>query len=213
MTTFNIKLIAIITMVIDHIGLFFFPNIIELRMIGRLSFPLFAWLIANGAYYTHNIKKYLMRILLLAFVSQIPYTLANRHADPSFSNLNILFTLSLGLLAITVISKYKNKPLWLLSVILCAAAADMLRTDYGVFGVLSIVAFYLFFNNMKYLILSQALIFLLPMKYLFGPVESLGLFSLIFIMLYNKKEGPKTKYLFYIFYPLQYLVIYLIQIH
>src|SRR5205085_4973530 len=97
MTTFQIKLIAIIAMVIDHIGLFFFPHILLLRIIGRLAFPLFAWLIANGAHHSKNPTKYLTRLFLFALLAQIPFILINRLIDPSFWELNVLFTLFLGL--------------------------------------------------------------------------------------------------------------------
>src|SRR3989344_960795 len=100
MTAFHIKLIAIITMVIDHVGLYFFPDLLILRIIGRLSFPLFAWLIANGVHYSHNAKAYLTRIFLFALLSQLPYLLVNRQIDPRFAGLNIFFTLFLGLCAI-----------------------------------------------------------------------------------------------------------------
>ena len=217
MTAFDIKLIAIVTMVIDHIGLFFFPNVLELRMIGRLAFPLFAWLIANGAYHTHNIKIYLVRLLALALISQVPFSLANHYRDSSYVGLNVLFTLCLGLIAIIIIKKIKYKLVWIFGVLLCALTASFLNTDYGAMGVFSIVAFYIFFNNTKHLLLSQFIIYVIPyfdaLQQLYWPglIELLGLFSLIFIYFYNKKEGPKTKYLFYIFYPIQYVVIYLLQ--
>src|SRR5882724_7582394 len=99
MTAFTIKIIAIITMIIDHIGLFFFPTVPELRLIGRLSFPLFAWLIANGAYHTHNIRLYLKRLVICAIVSQVPFIMVNKHLDSDIWLLNVVFTLSIGLVA------------------------------------------------------------------------------------------------------------------
>jgi hypothetical protein len=218
MTAFKIKLIAILTMAIDHIGLFFFPDQIAFRVVGRLAFPLFAWLIANGAYHTRNIHAYLLRILCLAIVSQIPFMLANRHLDPHFSSLNVLFTLSLGLAAILVIKQTQYKILHVLTVMVCALAANFFSTDYGAMGVLAIIVFYAFFKNIKLLIISSVLLFTIPyleaIKQLNfrGYIEVIGLFSLFFIALYNQKEGRKMKYLFYFFYPLQYVVIYIVQL-
>lgn len=218
MTAFTIKLIAIITMVIDHIGLFFFPDLIWFRVVGRLAFPLFAWLIANGAYHTHNIKAYLARIFILACISQIPFLLANRQMDPQFSNLNVLFTLSLGLAAIIFIKKVKSPLFSLFIAAGFALAANLLNTDYGAMGVFSIIAFYVFFKNIKYLLLSEILIFTIPyigaleQLDLRGSIEVVGIFSLIIIAFYNQKEGRKMKYLFYLFYPVQYILIYLAQI-
>ena len=202
MTAYTIKLLAIITMVIDHIGLFFFPHLIFLRIIGRLSFPLFAWLIANGAYYTHDIKAYLTRILIFALISQIPFAIANHLLSPSLWYLNVLFTLFLGLLATSIIKRNPNKLVWLITTILCSFVAFFLNTEYGIVGVLSIISFYLFFNNIKYLVLSQIVIFISPyilliwLTYYYhlqlpsvinAYIEPLGLLSLILIFLYARR--------------------------
>jgi len=108
MSAFQIKLLALITMVIDHVGVFLFPDIQLLRMIGRISFPLFAWLIANGAMHTKNINNYLKRLLMFAIISQIPFILAMRLVEPNFWELNILFTLAIGLMAILLFQKIDN---------------------------------------------------------------------------------------------------------
>src|SRR6266702_2418964 len=102
MNTFTIKVIAVGLMVIDHVGVFFFPDISLLRIIGRGAFPLFAWLIANGVYHTSNINNYLNRLLFFAVISQVPYLLANRQIDFFFTQYNVLFTLFLGLLTIKI---------------------------------------------------------------------------------------------------------------
>jgi hypothetical protein len=214
MNAFAIKLFAIILMVIDHIGLFFFPQVFLFRVIGRLSFPLFAWLIANGAHHTHNIRSYIMRVFAFALLSQIPFLLANRLINPSFSMLNVLFTLGLGLTAIFVMQQTKNKSVWVFGTAVAAGLGHAINVDYGFFGVLSVVAFYLFFQNLPLMLLSQSIIFLSPFFFMMGYktnfLEPLALFSLLIIVWYNKREGPKVKYLFYIFYPLQYVIIYLL---
>ena len=84
MTSFQIKLLAIITMVIDHVGLFFFPHLQIFHIIGRLAFPLFAWLIAKGAKYTENINHYLFRLFVFALLSQVQYIMTYCLVDPSF---------------------------------------------------------------------------------------------------------------------------------
>jgi hypothetical protein len=216
MTAFHIKLFAIIFMIIDHIGLFFFPHMIAFRIFGRISFPLFAWLIANGARHTSNPKAYLVRIFLFALIAEVPYWLANQFLDFPFANLNVLFTLGLGLTAIIFIKKTENRQMWLLIAVICAAIAQLLHSDYGAFGVLTTVSFYLFFNNLKYMIIAQLILFLFPYfllsEYRQGSIQPLGLAALFFIALYNNKEGAKAKYLFYIFYPAQYVVIYLLKV-
>lgn len=226
MTAFKIKLIAIITMVIDHIGIFFFPDSVFLRMLGRLSFPLFAFLIANGAHHTRDINSYLKRIFIFALISQVPFYLAYHAIDPSFWRLNILFTFFLGLCAILVFQKTSDKRFWLLAVLGCSLAAYFLRAEYSVQGVLAVIFFYLFYQKFSYLLVAQSLLFIAPglIQIIYGLIrlatpggniirfnlEPLGLLSLVFIAFYNHKRGPKMQYLFYVFYPLQFLVYYLV---
>ncbi len=228
MTTFTIKIIAIITMIIDHVGLFFFPHILLFRAVGRLSFPLFAWLIANGAIHTRNINNYAIRLFLLALISQIPFLYANLQENPSFEGLNVVFTLFLGLCVITVMKQSSRKVIWVLATIGALVLSDVLRTDYGAAGILTIISYYLFYNKLNKMILAQVVILFffpyvtiffeasrhidLSFYYLDSFYEFLGLFSLIFIAKYNKKKGHQARYLFYSFYPLQYVVILIMQL-
>jgi hypothetical protein len=212
MNTFQIKVIALVAMTIDHMGLFLFPQFIIFRIIGRLAFPLFAWLIANGAYHTHDIGKYLRRLYLFALISEIPFLLANRLIDPQFAQLNVFCTLFFGLVAIVLIQRTTNWVHWLFITVVLGAVAEVLQTDYGGFGVAVIVLFYLFYTNFRQLLIAQSLLFLLPFflfpGYLAGLFEPFGLLSLIFIRFYNNRQGPPAKYLFYLYYPLQYVVYY-----
>jgi TraX protein len=214
MNAFQIKVLAIILMIIDHMGLFFFPQFFWLRIIGRLAFPLFAWLIANGAHHTRNIKKYLTRLFLFAVLSQLPFMIANRVIDPQFHELNVLFTLFLGLVAIYGIQKTTNWAQWVFITLICALIAQSSQTDYGGFGVAVIVVFYMFFTNFRRLLIAQSILFV--GQYLFlihlASIEIFGLCSLVFVWLYNDQLGPRTKYLFYIIYPLQYVVYYFLLI-
>jgi hypothetical protein len=226
MTSFQIKLIALITMAIDHIGMFFFPHVLIFNLIGRLSFPLFAWMIASGGRYSRNLNAYAIRLLALAAISEIPFLAANRLIDPHFYVLNAVFTLSLGLLAIICIKKTNNKILWALITIIAGTLAYFLKMDYGAAGVISIVAFYLFYGNLKRTIVSQFIIywsfFFIPtivqisLTHAVSPqsaqnlIELVAPASLFVIAMFNGKQGPKAKYLFYLFYPLQYVVFYLV---
>ncbi len=225
MTAFTIRLIAFSTMAIDHIGLFFFPDILIFRVIGRISFPLFAWLIANGAYFTKNIKKYLLRLFLLAIFSQPFFLAAHRLYNPSFFALNIVFTLFFGLLAIFLIRKTKKNYLKFFIFIFLSLTAHLIKAEYRAFGVISILIFYHFFNDLPKMFLLQSsnliLFFILPsiffrwenpILFFWNFVQLFSLTSFFFIACYNQKEGKKAKYLFYLFYPLQYIVIYLLNI-
>lgn len=225
MTTFHIKLIAIATMVIDHVGLFFFPQFIILRIIGRIAFPLFAWLIANGAIHTRDIRQYGLRLFVLAVVSQIPFALANTYYGGPLFYLNVVFTLVAGLLAIYAIRTLENRFMQALAVFGAAMLANLIHADYGAAGVLSIVAFYLFFHRKWLMVISQTLILgvfpalvgylevALPAPlsffYISSYVEAYGLLALGFIALYNGQIGIRANALFYYFYPIQYALIYL----
>lgn len=205
----------------------FFPQEIAWRIAGRLAFPIFAWLIANGANYTKDINVYLKRLLFFALITQIPYWLAFHLINPDFFSLNILFTLFLGLFCIKIIKEVSSQWQVVFLVIICVLAADLLQASYGIIGVLSIIFFYLFFNQKKYLVLSQTALFILPAAFIslwpvFSPLshnlladvfyQSFCLLSLIFILLYNYKPGIKAKYFFYIYYPLHLLVIYFLKL-
>jgi len=215
-------------MVVDHVGLFFFPQYHFFREIGRLAFPLFAWLIANGAVFTHDIRAYIGRIFLLAVVSQIPFTLANQFIGNSWWYFNVVFTLLLGLLCIWVIRSTTSKVLWFLTIALGCFLAFAFNTDYGVEGVLAITGFYFFFDSFALLLAYQSVILgvftyasylasihgqsFIGRIYPASSDEFIGILSLFIIFLYNKKPGIRTERLFYYFYPLQYILIYIFQL-
>lgn len=214
MSTFVLKVIAIITMTIDHAGAVVFKDVFALRMIGRLSFPIFAFLIANGYSYTKDRKKYAIRLLLFAVLSQYPFMLAF-NVDWS---LNIFFTLFLGLLAIALYDYFKEKNNYLLSnisVLILAILATALNTDYGYYGVFLIFLFYYFRNNflgasISIIVLNLVFCTQIAMKYYYSIsmyVQCLSCLSLFIIYFYNKKRGPRMKYFFYLYYPLHLIAL------
>ncbi len=226
MSVFYIKIIAMALMVVDHVGAIFFPDILIFRIIGRLSFPLFAWLIANGAFHTKDIVLYIKRLFIFAFISQIPYWLAFSSLGID-RNLNIFFTLALGALSLYLLQKFNKKYVQVGSILILSFLASLLMVDYGSAGVLSIVMFYLFFHNKRKMFLSQLLIFscfyTLPLIETFGLsdayannavglVQPLAVLSTFIIWKYNGEEGIKAKYLFYLFYPLHLLILFLITL-
>lgn len=124
-------LIAIVCMIIDHLGAAFFVGETWMRVIGRIAFPLFAWGIAIGAEHTRNIARYAWRLFILGVISQPFYMYGMNHP---LSKLNVLATLLLGLLAVAGLKEQKT---W---ISVCAVlAACFLDMDYGVRGVLLVV--------------------------------------------------------------------------
>lgn len=223
MTTYTIKLLAILAMIVDHIGAIFFPQVVVLRVIGRFSFPLFAWLIANGAVHTHNTSKYFVRLLIFAALSQIPYQLA---FDISSLSMNIFFTLSFGLGCIMLYSAPISRILKALGIFGLLILGFALQVNYGVFGILSILFFYIYFTDLPKQILSQILIFtsftFIPIFFshpsnilnlsLLGVSQILAPFSILITSHYNGKKGPSAKYISYLFYPVHLLILYVLKI-
>ena len=109
MSAFTLKIIAVITMFIDHIGYIVYNGEIPyLNFIGRLSFPIFAFQISEGYIHTKNLKKYFFRLFLFAIISQFPFMLFDSLFIDEFY-LNVFFTLLLGLLSIFIYDKLNNK--------------------------------------------------------------------------------------------------------
>lgn len=193
MTSYQIKLLAALLMVIDHIGIVFFPNQLVFRYVGRLSFPLFAWLVGQGEKYTKNFNSYLVRLAIWAGVSQpLYYVLFN------YSNLNILITLLIGLSAIRLGKLVNYKYLiWFTF----AGIAQVINTSYGFYGILVITVLSEFkSNNFKWWlqwILVNLLVFVIPGV---ETYQLLAVFAPLIIMQWNGKQGRKAK-LFYFFYP------------
>lgn len=138
-----LKLIAILTMAVDHIGVVFFPGVLWLRLIGRIAFPLFCWGIVIGAERTRSLSVYALRLAVMAVVSQPFFMLALNHGLTEF---NVMLTLLLGLLAIIGMKqKWYYSQVW--APILCLLLAASLRMDYGWRGVLLIMLMHLARNS------------------------------------------------------------------
>lgn len=134
-----LKLVAILTMVVDHVGVVFFPSQIIFRVIGRIAFPLFCWGIAIGVVHTKDWKRYALRILMMGIVTQPFFMLALTH---SWTQLNVMATLLLGLLAV-VGMRYKRYGSAIWAPLLCLSIAMVVEMDYGWRGVLLIILMYL----------------------------------------------------------------------
>jgi hypothetical protein len=212
----TLKITAIITMVIDHVGTLFFPEQMAWRIIGRLSFPLFAFLIAEGYKKTSNAEKYFFRLLIFAVISQLPFVMVMRAVGVLGFPLNIFLTLSVGLLALLACKRLPAVYSLPFIIFLCAVA-EFLNMDYGAYGILTIMASYVFLSGRR--IFGAALLLLLPaiepiVYYLVGGffyIQFFALMSVPFIFLYNGALGLKLpRRLFYWFYPAHLALLWLI---
>lgn len=209
MNNFQLKILACITMVIDHIGVILFPKITFLRIIGRLSFPIFAFLLAEGYIYSKNLKKFFLRLLIFAIIPQIIYSFYFKTEV-----LNIFFTLFSGLLFILVDDKVSNKYTKYPLMIIILIISHFAHMDYGFYGVLTIYTFYKFRKKEKAIFIGQSLLTLTYLSTL--NVQIFSLVSLFFIKQHNGKEGYKTtftKYVFYFFYPVHLGILFWLSIH
>ena len=206
-----LKLIACLSMFIDHLGAVCFSGMMGFRIIGRLAFPIYCFLLVEGAVHTRNMKKYILRMGIFALISEVPFDLAFYHRLVYMGHQNVFFTLGLGLLAIWFLEhpiEQLDIPdvLYKLLVIIAAGLiAEFFNTDYGFTGIAVICIFYYlrWQPQLKYPI---AVILLAAM----GGVEVYAVLALIPILLYNGQRGRQTKvmqYGFYIFYPTHLLLI------
>ena len=209
MTTFLMKWIAVLTMITDHVGRMFFPDVHIFNIIGRIAFPLFAFLLVEGFVHTGNLKKYMLRMLIFACISEIPYDLAMQETWLEFSRQNTIWTLTLGLLMLALCRKYQYS-VWAVAgiAVVCCAAAALLRFDYGAGGIVLILILYFLRDRqwMKYLaMLGLSVLW-------FGGTEIAAMISIIFMLAYNGKHGKNMKYMFYWFYPVHLAVLFFIKI-
>ncbi len=207
LNSFTLKIIAIVTMAVDHIGAVFFPDILFLRFIGRIAFPIFCFLLVEGFFYTHDVKKYMMRLGIFALVSEVPFDLAFFHTPIELSHQNVFITLLLGMVVLYILNTKVHVVIKIVGVIGIIFLAEIIRSDYGAAGILMVLLFYVFRSQFVAKFLSVGLL-----NIVMGMVQVFAILSFIPIYLYNGKRGPKVKYLFYLFYPLHLLVIAIIKI-
>lgn len=229
MTNFQIKLIAILTMLIDHIGMVFhtqYTDLFMLRQIGRISFPLFAFLAAEACIHTKDIKKYMGRLLMFAFISQIPFALVS--GIDIFERLNIFFTLFTGVFFVhlykislstkSLVTIVFFKVLFIFGYII----ADSNHFDYGGLGVLLIVLLYIarsLGSKNKRIYTALAIFAIVTSLYVHTFTERPAVLvwaisSIIPIYFYNGEIGTNskfTKWIFYMFYPIHLIALFFIR--
>lgn len=225
---FHLKLIAICTMLIDHMGYTLFPGVMWLRCVGRVAFPIFCFLIAEGCVYTHDRKKYALRLLVFALLSEIPYNLMNSGMIWDPYDQNVLWTLLLGALVCWLMDWALKKctPLsFMLAGAVMLAAYWLLEignTDYGGWGMLLVAAFYGVHrapSGAVVKMIAQAFglaFFSIGVMGGYLSIELWSLAALVPIWLYNGQRGFSNKavqYGFYAFYPVHILALSLIAMY
>ena len=218
MSIFVLKIIAMISMVIDH-SRYLHPILDNdiTKVIGRFSFILFAFILTEGIWHTKDRTKYLKRIVLFAVVSQIPFMIF-RSIVGRYIILNILFTFAIGMILIILIDKQKNEYIKLLIAIVGIVFSILVPIDYGVYGIVLIIIMYytrktrlfdlgFFIINMIYYgnkVVETNYDYKQLVPYMIGTY-----LTYIFLKLYNGKLGKKVKFL-YLFYPIHLVILFLI---
>ncbi len=217
-----LKLIAVITMLVDHVAAAFLAENTTvlfvvmgrsvhlyslMRTIGRISFPIFAFLIVEGYLHTHDRKRYGLSLALFALLSEIPWDLEHTGNAFVISSQNVFFTLVLGYLGICMLERYREKPVyqacWLIGLL---AVSVVLHADYGSGG----YAFILFMYVLREYELLRAVIGC-------GFLSSRWRAGLAFIpiAMYNGERGfihgKVMKYCFYLIYPVHILILYFLK--
>lgn len=234
MTSFVLKCIAMFAMLIDHTSIAYFKYTTLFNVLGRIAFPIFAFQISQGYIHTKNLKKYILRLFLFAIISQIPFMLFDSLFTNGFT-VNIFGTLFFGLIAMWLYDCLSNssfkisnnlkadhiikKAIGIIPAIFLGTLAQICHFDYGFWGIAIILLFYLFKNDK----IGTIIFFITACIIKYGiSVITYGyhylyillclgtIISIIFICLYNGKQGKKIKYLLYFFYPFHLLILYFI---
>ena len=229
-TSSQLKIIALITMFIDHFGLVIVyyallrnanPLLVAhqgllwdvyhlMRAIGRTAFPIFLFILVRGFIYTHDRKAYTRRLFLFAVLSEVPFDLCVDQTMFSTAHQNVLWTLLFGFLMMwgrDILSKQKlAEPVkCLLSLALIGAVALLcwkLNTDYRYKGILILAVLYFVRFDKKLTLVALVVCFLW---------EPAAIFAAIPVAFYNGQRGNMPKHFFYWFYPVHLLALYLLQ--
>ena len=212
----TLKLIAMISMVFDHVGDNFFPDQTWMRIIGRIAMPIFAFCISEGFSHTHDKIRYLTRMGIFACISEIPFDLVTTGKILEFSDhQNIMLTFFwaiLGLILYERITKGRKKGSMVLGIavlLIFGVCSIILKLDYNMLAVGLIDIYYLLRNKAPIWNNAAAIAYHVVMRNM--GIYWFGLLGFIPILLYNGKRGKGLKWLFYVFYPGHLLLIWIIK--
>lgn len=215
----QLKILAMITMTCDHVGAELFPQFLILRIIGRLAMPIYAYMIAEGCRYSHDRRKYLLRLISMAALCQIAYWVSMRSLYQC-----ILVTFSLSVITISALeraAKQRDIPSFVLAVgaaagdfALCLLLPQILpgfNIDYSLGGVMLPVLIYFGKTKSARLALTATGLILLSLDY--GSIQWLALLALIPLAAYSGQKGKRNiGRLFYWYYPAHLAVIHCISL-
>lgn len=234
LSSYALKRIAVISMVIDHVGSIFIRGMLEplkvdgvlrvgpgspgwvrwafygreiCEILGSIAYPIFCFLIVEGFVHTRDRRKYTFRMLLFALLSEVPFDLAHYHTVFRPSLQNVMFTLTVSLLTLMALDWAERRAgeskslYWAMAAVLTIAGmllAYLVRGEYVFLGVLTVAVLYLLRDKGNFRLLGLApLLIASPWILLAVP----------FLLAYNGSRGRGSKWFFYVFYPVHFLVL------
>ncbi len=212
----QLKIIALIIMTIDHVGMLLLPQVTWLRLVGRLAFPIFAYMIAEGCRHTKGMPRYLCTLAGVAALCQLVYFFA---LGSLYQCIMVTFTLSVGLVFLIRKGQETKNVLWWIAAAFGVAAAYFLAEilpgllpgtdygiDYGFWGILLPVAVYLCPKKWMKLLIMLPILALIAISGWEG--QWMALTAVVLLAFYNGKRGKwKLKWLFYFYYPAHLAVL------
>ena len=222
----GLKILACVTMLLDHIGAVFMPSVADyslyyaLRIIGRVVFPIYCFLLAEGVAHTRDPLKYGIRLFIGMLLAEIPFDLAFS-GGWDWGSQSVMMTLLLGFAMAMAMQKMERAKL--VAVIIFAFLAELFRTDYGAWGIIMIALFVLTRDrkdrNVVQLILLAVICWVMnstkvPIFGIRVPIEMFAVLALVPIFCYSGKKathGKAVQRVFYLFYPVHLLVLYLLR--
>ncbi len=232
----GLHILAMALMLMDHMWATVMTGSDWMTCVGRIAFPIFAFMIAEGYARTRDVKKYMKRMLIWALIAEIPFNLMTSGLPVNPVHQNVLWTFLIALCGIRIIEKAKDKPpvrFWLtaaLTVLLSWLIGMLTMVDYMGFGVLTVYVFHFFRRRDIIGFLGQlVLLWIINIEMLGGLVypftlfgrefyfsqQGLALLALIPIWLYKGRQGYQAKWFkifCYAFYPAHMLVLYLLAL-
>jgi hypothetical protein len=204
----GLKIVAVLSMSIDHVGAILLPDVVWLRFIGRIAFPLFAYQLAVGYVHTGNLRRYTLRLGVWGLIAQPVYMIAFG-ARPW--ELNIFATLLLGLLAMW---GWDRRHWWVVALAILPPMAQLwlphVGPDYGVYGVVLCLVSFLFLNDRRQLVLWHGLLHVLAGALLW-PAQVGALASIPFILAPPRSHLRRLQGFFYAYYPIHLAVLFVIH--
>lgn len=216
----QLKIIALVAMTCDHVGKELLPKYDFLQIIGRLSFPIFAYMIAEGCRYTRNRRKHLLQVASLALLCQFVYFAAERSL---FQCILVTFSLSIGLIyVIDHAVKKRTVAAWIGAAVFCGVVyffsivlpailkGNDFAVDYGIWGILLPVVVYFVPEKLRIpAVISMLVLLCLEL----GGIQRYALLAAPLLVLYSGKKGKANmKHLFLTYYPAHMVCIYLLSL-